>query len=375
MTLQLHWRLPTHGDGRVLNPGTWNRGDYAADRTAPHVFARTGVQRDGYTYFDLLAQIARAAELSGFDSLWIPHTAAGEETQVLASALARDARRLHFVPSLSTPLLSAVYSAKIANSFQRLSGGRLAWNFVFEDEAAPRPWHGRTFSLADQIARTDEFLTVAKGFWNEGPYTFQGRFYEVENGGFPDSLQGQRLPRVHISGNHDEALALSARHADVHVLPVLPLPELKARIAQLDALAAAQGRRLDYAIETDIVVRHSDDAAWAELRRQWTQARQKTVPITGAPSTEASEFDALVAGPNLWAGFAALRPGSAHGLVGSYVSVADRLAEYVDAGISSLVLSAPPHLEEAYRFGEFVVPRLRAHEASRTAAPAAAAAA
>jgi len=367
MSLQLHWRLPTHGDGRVLNPGTWNRGDYAADRRQPHVFARTGVQRDGFTYLDLLTQIARAAELSGFDSLWIPHTAAGEETQVLASALARDARRLHFVPALFTPLLSAVYSAKIANSFQRLSGGRLDWNFVFEGTPLPRPWYGRSFSLADQIARTDEFLTVAKGFWNDAPFTWQGRFYEVENGGFPQALQGQRLPTIHISGDHDDALALSARHADVHVFPVLPLPEVRERIARLDALAAAQGRRIAYAIEADIVVRHSDDAAWTELRRQWSQARQRTVSISGTDVgvRESDDFDSARLTDNLWSGFSSLRPGGPSGLVGSYASVADRLAEYVDAGIDSLVLSSPPHLEEAYRFGEFVVPQLRTRAASR----------
>ncbi len=366
MTLQIHWRLPTHGDGRSVHPDSWNRGDYASDRKRPHVFARTGVQRDGYTYFDQLVQIARAAELSGFDGLWIADTAAGEETQVLSSALVRDVRHLKFVPTLFTPLLSAVYSAKIAVSFQRLSGGRLDWNFDFEDEATTH-WHGRQFTLRDQVARTEEFLTLAKGFWNEGPFTYQGEFYEVEKGGFPPALQGQRLPRIHISGNLDEALELSARHADVHVFPVLPLPELQSRIELLNSLAAAHGRQLAYAVETDIVVRHDDDAAWAELRRQWQQARNKTVSITGE-AQQTTPFDDFIAGPNLWAGFAALRPGAAHGLVGGYDSVAKRLTEYVNAGVSSLVLSAPPHLEEAYRFGEFVIPHLRAQAASRIAA-------
>lgn len=367
MSIQIHWRLPTHGDGRSLHPASWNRGDYAADRKQPHVFARTGVQRDGYTYFDQLAQIARAAELGGFDGVWIPHSAAGEETQIVAGALARDARRLRFVPALFTPLLSAVYSAKIAVSHQRLSGDRLDWNFVFED-AVPRPWHGRQFALDEQVARTDEFLTVVKGFWNQAPFTWQGRFYEVENGGFPPALQGQRLPRIHVSGDRDEALELSARHADVHVLPVLPLPDLRQRIEQLDVLAARHGRRLAYALEADIVVRHDDAAAWDELHRQWRSARQKTVPIAGAGAEAGrEEFDALRAGGHLWAGFDALRPGAPLGLVGGYASIAERLAEYVDAGIGSLVLSAPPHLEEAYRFGEFVVPRLRAH-ANRAAA-------
>ncbi|XVJ70411.1 MAG: LLM class flavin-dependent oxidoreductase [Rhizobacter sp.] len=366
MTIQIHWRLPTHGDGRSLHPASWNRGDYADDRKQPHVFARTGVQRDGYTYYDHLAQIARGAELGGFDGVWIPHSPAGEEGQVVASSLAREARRVNFVPTLFTPLLSAVYSAKIAVSFQRLSGGRLDWNFAFEDES-PRPWQGRQSSLADQVARTDEFLHLVKGFWNEAPFTWQGRFYEVLDGGFPPALQGQRLPRIHISGDHDEALQLSAKHADVHVLPVLPLPALRERIAQLDELAALQGRELTYALEADIVVRHDDALAWAELQRQWDVARQKTVPISGSAALGTSFEDARV-GPNLFAGFSTLRPGAAHGLVGGYASIAQRLAEYIDAGITTLVLSAPPHLEEAYRFGEFVIPSLRGHVAARAAA-------
>ena len=366
MTLQIYWRLPTHGDGRTLHPETWSRGDYSSQRKQPHVFSRTGVQRDGYTYFDQLAQIGRAAELSGFDGLWIQNTSSGEETQVVSSALAREVRRLKFVPALFTPLLSAVYSAKIAVSFQRLSGGRLDWNFHFEDEGTQH-WHGRHFSLADQVARTEEFLTLVKGFWSQEKFIYQGRFYEVENGGFPPSLQGERLPRIHISGNLDDALELSAKHADVHVLPVLPLAELRQRIEQIDALAATHGRRIEYALEADILVRHNDDAAWTELRRQWQQETSKTVLITGQ-STHNAPFEDHIAGSNIWAGFQTLRPGVPHGLVGGYENVANRLAEYVDAGVGHLVLSSPPHLEEAYRFGEFVIPHLRAKVPARAIA-------
>lgn len=366
MSLTLHWRLPTQGDGRELNPEAWNRGERSAPR--PHAFAHTGQplsSQAGYTYYDQLARIARAAELSGFDGIWVPHSADGEETQVVAAGLAREVRRAHFVPGLFTPLLSAVYSAKIANSYQGLSGNRLDWHLVFEEEAA-RPWHGRHFSIAHQVERSDEFLTLAKGFWDEsGPFTWQGRHYEVEAGGFPPALQGRRFPTVYIP-DHDAALDLSARHADVHVLPVLPLPALQARIAQVQALAAAQGRTLRFALQADILVRHSDDAAWAELRRQVQAAEAKTVTLQGAPSRPI-DVDALVAGPNLWAGFDQLRPGAAHGLVAGYASLVDRLAEVVAAGVDSLVLSAPPHLEEAWRFGEFVVPALRARVAAQAA--------
>jgi alkanesulfonate monooxygenase len=47
-------------------------------------------------------------------------------------------------------------------------------------------------------------------------------------------------------------------------------------------------------------------------------------------------------------------------LVGSYDEVADRIAEYHALGFDEFIFSGYPHLEEAYWFGEGVMPVLRA---------------
>lgn len=357
--LEVFWRLPPQGDGRAIEANLWNRGDYSKHRKQPHPYARTGVQRDGYTYFDHLSQIAGAADLARFDGLWIPLSAAGEEPQIVAGAFAREARHLRLVPSLQAPLLSAVYATKMANSFQRLTGGRLAWNFVTEVDQ-PHTWHGRHWSLSEQIARIGEFLDVAKGFWNNPPFTYQGKYYEVENGGFPPPLQGQTFPLVYLSGESEEAEALSARHADVHILALEPVAVLQQRIARLDQLAAQQGRTLRYGVIADVVVRHTDEEAWADLRLRWDEASGKTVPISGAVAQELPGFDDLISGPNLWSGFARLRPDTTAGLVGSYENITQRIREYREIGIDTFILSANPHLEEAYRVGEKLLPLLRA---------------
>ena len=46
--------------------------------------------------------------------------------------------------------------------------------------------------------------------------------------------------------------------------------------------------------------------------------------------------------------------------MGSHAEVADRIAEYHALGIDEFILSGHPHLEEAYWFGEGVLPILRA---------------
>jgi alkanesulfonate monooxygenase len=63
--------------------------------------------------------------------------------------------------------------------------------------------------------------------------------------------------------------------------------------------------------------------------------------------------------PNVWAGFGLVRGGVGTGLVGSYDEVAERMLEYADLGFDEFILSGYPHLEEAYWFGEGVMPRLR----------------
>ena len=67
--------------------------------------------------------------------------------------------------------------------------------------------------------------------------------------------------------------------------------------------------------------------------------------------------DALEVSPNLWAGVGLVRGGAGTALVGSHTEVADRIAEYHELGIDEFILSGYPHLEEAYRVGEGVLPR------------------
>jgi alkanesulfonate monooxygenase len=69
--------------------------------------------------------------------------------------------------------------------------------------------------------------------------------------------------------------------------------------------------------------------------------------------------DQLEVSPNLWAGVGLVRGGAGTALVGSHEEVADRVEEYHALGISEFIFSGYPHLEEAYRAGEGLLPVLR----------------
>lgn len=327
MTVDVFWRLPPNGDGRSHRKAEWSRGDYQGVAPRPHAFARIGGD-DQFSYFDHLAQIGRAAELAGFDGVVIPQTAEGEEPLVVATALARDLRRVRLAPQLPAHFLSAVYASKIATSFQRLTGGRLVLHLAFE-EPGQGAWHGHDWSIAEQAARAEEFLTVFKGVWNEGPFTYEGQFYEVLNGGFKAPLSGQPFPEVLLSGAHEAVLALSAKHGDIHLFDPSSPEDFAVQAGALQALAAAEGRSLRFGLQAEILARHDAVEALAALADRWPE---------GAP-------DPLLAG--------------------TFEAVAARLDAYVAAAAQTLVLGAHPHLEEAYSAAQHLLPRLTARRADQ----------
>jgi alkanesulfonate monooxygenase len=68
--------------------------------------------------------------------------------------------------------------------------------------------------------------------------------------------------------------------------------------------------------------------------------------------------DQLEISPNLWAGVGLVRGGAGTALVGDPPTVAARMKEYMALGIDTFIMSGYPHLEEAYRFAELVLPLL-----------------
>jgi len=111
-------------------------------------------------------------------------------------------------------------------------------------------------------------------------------------------------------------------------------------------------------------------AVQAGLARSESEGQRRMLALHGGGS------DGLEIHPNLWAGIGLVRGGAGTALVGSHDEVAERIAEYHRLGMDEFVLSGYPHLEEAYWFGEGVLPRLRTqglwqHPFDRRATPSA----
>lgn len=295
---EFHITLPTRGDGA--------RGGWHPDAHRP--FATFVTDPRLRTPSDHLAQVGRAAELAGFTGALAPFDHEGEESLIVAAGLLRQTRWLRVAAEFHAGIATPVYAAKISASLQRFSGSRLDWRLAVDLDPALARSQGDFHEGDDRYARAAEFLTVAKGVWHEPGYTFEGRFYEVLDGGFQAPLPGGAFPRVHLSGTSPQALDLSAAHADVHVFE------------RGDDLERAVDRLpgVEYAVRLPVLAREDDAEAWQ----------------------------------------ATARLGGFEGLVGSYDSIAADIRSFEDRGVTAFLLEAAPYIEETYRLGEHLLPLL-----------------
>jgi alkanesulfonate monooxygenase len=377
MAVEIFWRIPINGDGRSVAQASWNRGDWNAPtprRVAPGFGDE---QPDQARYMDYLVQVAQAAEVSGFEGVLVPSAWNSEESWLVSTVLARETRSLRFMPAFQPAFMEPVYAAKMSATFQRFSNGRLEWNVITGGSVPAQKAYGDFLAHDERYKRTNEFLDVIADIWSGESVRHEGDFYRVENNGLPAPLAGVRKPGIYFSGASDAGQEVAAKHADVYLTWLEPIDAIRKIISSLNERAAKYGRRPRYGLRVDLFARETEAEAWAEARRLWddldTNAGKIGKLLTSSKGgdsigaqrqvalrpTGAARFEDYMIGPNLWSGLGVIRPGPTVGVFGSYEQVAERLSEYVDAGIDHFILAGSPHLEEAYRIGEEVLPLIR----------------
>ena len=66
MSIDFYWRIPTHGCSSSIRERNSNRGDWSALVPGNQAPGLLNGEPDGTSYLDHMAEIARAAEISGF---------------------------------------------------------------------------------------------------------------------------------------------------------------------------------------------------------------------------------------------------------------------------------------------------------------------
>jgi len=382
MAIDIFWRIPTHGEPSSLRNKLYHRGDWSQQQ-GDHIVQHglSSGKNDGFTSLDYIAEVARAAEISGFQGGLIPSFPMTDEPWAISSFLARETSTFRFMIAFQPGFLNPVTAARMTASLQRATGGRGLYNVITGGGGPAQLWWGDVAPHDDRYARTTEFLDVLRGVWSGQPYSYQGKFYQVENASLPQQLLGQPFPEIYFSGSSDAALASASKHAEYYLSWLEPLDQLKDKFDRVKARTEALGRKIKCAVRVDIIARRTEEEAWREVRRgfenlddaakeRYKRFAQQTGDSVGANRQRGNapksldDYRDFIIHPNIWSGLSLLRGGQTQGIIGSYEQVAERLDDLVKLGADAFILASTPHLEEAYRVGEEVLPLVRGHDSA-----------
>lgn len=225
--------------------------------------------------------------------------------------------------------------AKMAATLDHITGGRLimgigaAW-FELEHNAYGIPFQ----TTAERIHRLDEAAEIIKRLWTEKQVTFEGRYYQLKDAYCEPKPVQQPRPRIMIGGSGEKLmLRVIARRADIW--NTFGSPELfRHKIEVLREHCAAVDRNFD-----GIEVSWAGAALVTDSRAEKDELLRRFAAAFGITREQ-------------------YEPGA---LVGSASEVRDRIAQFIDVGVTHFIpiANTPFNHESIRRFAEEVIPAFR----------------
>jgi alkanesulfonate monooxygenase len=352
--MQVFWFIPTHGDSRYLGTSHGAR----------------------FTGLDYFRQVAVAADTLGYDGVLLPTGRSCEDAWVVASSLIGATRQLKFLVAVRPGVTSPQFAARMAATFDRLSGGRLLINVVTGGDPGEFEGDGIFVSHDERYRITADYLQIWRGILAAShagqEFTFKGAKLESSGGRVLYPPLQEPYPPLYFGGSSEAAHELAAEQVDTYLTWGEPPDAVASKIADLRQRAARHGRKLRFGIRLHVIVRETEKAAWQAADELISHLDEDIVAKAQAAfakmdSVGQKRMAALHGGklgsrehleiaPNLWAGVGLVRGGAGTALVGSPQQVAARIQEYADVGCETFIFSGYPHLEESYRFAELVFP-------------------
>ena len=357
--MEVSWFIPTTGDGRYL-------GSEAGSRATDLAY---------------LTQIAQAVDQLGYHSVLLPTGNSCEDSWVVASTLLPVTKRLRFLVAIRPGIMSPTVAARMASTFDRLSGGRLLINVVTGGDPQESAADGVFLPHDERYAVTGEFLQIWRKVMAGEATSFEGKYLHVEKAKVYYPALQRPHPPLYFGGSSNAGIELAAQEVDVYLTWGEPPALVAEKIVRVREAAARHGRTLRFGIRLHVIVRETSEAAWRDandLIRYIDQdvverARQGLAKFDSEGQRRMAALvqnspENLEVSPNLWSGIGLVRSGAGTALVGDAETVAQRMLEYADLGIDSFILSGYPHLEEAYRVKELLFPLLSLQHSDPAAA-------
>ncbi|MFD2572862.1 LLM class flavin-dependent oxidoreductase [Spirosoma soli] len=270
-----------------------------------------------------------------------------------AAALAAVTERIELMVAVRPTFHSPALLAKQAANIDHISGGRLTLNVVsswWQDEARKYGVHFEQHD--DRYARTAEWLHVVDNLWKRDHFSFEGKYYRVDDTILQPKPISQPRPFIYAGGESDAAKNLIAEKCDGYVMHGDDPEAIGRRINDLRERRERFGLPpMKFGVAAYSIVRNTEQEVKKEIAR-----------ITDVNNSAAGykNYQQWLAGTQLekqvsLEDYSVSNRGLRSGLAGTPDQVAERVAAFEAVGVDFLLLQCSPQLEEMERFSEAVI--------------------
>lgn len=328
-----------------------------------------------------LKEIAIAADRLGYSGVLLPTGAHCADSWITAASIAPFTERLKFLVASRPGLIAPAEAVRQAAALDRLTGGRALLNIVTGGSPQGLAADGLFLDHHERYVQTEEFLHIWRRLANGETVTHEGKYLSINKGRLLFPFVQEPHSPIWFGGSSDIAREIAAQHVDVYLAWGEPPNQLKEVIDDVRERAARRGRTIRFGIRLHIIVRETEAQAWDAANETIKYVTDDAIAAfqaamaKGSDSVGQARMSALHKGsranlevsPNLWAGIGLVRTGAGTALVGDPDTIAERLEEYAQLGVDTVIASGYPHLEEAYRVAELLFPKLNLkHEVGET---------
>jgi alkanesulfonate monooxygenase len=317
---------------------------------------------------EFTGNLARAHEAAGFDRVLVGYFSFFPETFQVAAYTLHETERLGVLVAHRPGFVAPTLAARQFATLDQFSRGRVAMHTISGANDEEQQRDGDFLPKADRYRRTDEYLHILRRYWTaEEPFDFDGEFYRLRQAYTPVRCFQQPHVPVYFGGSSDEALQVSARHADVYAQWGEPLAETSEHIKRVLAAAAEQGRQPRISLSTRPILADSDDAALArayQILDRVQERRPRGGILMGnameqgvgsqrllAAARKGDVLDRCLFMPLATATGAA---GNSTALVGSPRTVAAAMLDYYDIGVTTFLMRGYDPYEDIAGYGDVI---------------------
>ena len=339
---------------------------------------------------DYVRRFSRAHEDAGFDRVLIGYASTQPDGTQVAAYAAAHTERLGFLVAHRPGFVAPTLAARTFATLDQFAQGRIAVHVITGGSDAEQRHDGDYLAKDERYARTDEYLDILKLAWtSDQRFSYDGRYYQVED--FVSAVKSGQQPRIRLyfGGSSAAAYRVGGKHADTFALWGEPLAETRQQIDSVHAAARHAGRDDLPGISVSFrpILGPTEELAWERARRILAATKEnvaafraqwgtRTWPLGGGKPENAGSQRLLAAAAKgelhdraLWTPLAAVTGagGNSTALVGTPETVAQALLDYVDIGVTTLLIRGYDPYDDAIDYGRHVLPLVRAEVARRDA--------